>query len=124
CLAGRDVAARARLEQAFAGEPRVSVLGFTDSMSDLLAAADVLVHSTGGVTCLEALARGCPIVAYGAPPGHAPLLAKEMAALGLVTHARSTAELRAALAATARRPPVSLARGVDAASLVLAAPHR
>ena len=57
-----------RLETAFAGEPRVRVLGFTDSMSDLLAAADVLVHSTGGVTCLEALARDCPVVAYGAPP--------------------------------------------------------
>ena len=65
--------------RAFAGEPRVQVLGFTDSMSDLLAAADVLVHSTGGVTCLEALARDCPVVAYGAPPGHAPLLAREMA---------------------------------------------
>ena len=124
CLAGRDEATRMRLEHTFGDEPRVSVLGFTDGMSDLLAAADVLVHSTGGVTCLEALARGCPIVAYGAPPGHTPLLAREMAALGLVTHARSTADLRAALAATARRPTVSLARGVDAASLVLAAPHR
>src|SRR5439155_2528636 len=36
----------------------------------------------------------------------------------------STPALRAALAETARRPPVSLARGVDAASLVLAARPR
>ena len=86
-------ATRARLESPFAGEPRVRVLGFTGAMSDLLAAADVLVHSTGGVTCLEALARDCPVVAYGAPPGHAPLLAREMASLGLVVHARSAAEL-------------------------------
>jgi len=124
CLAGRDAATRARLEIAFGGEPRVTVLGFTDRMSDLLAAADVLVHSTGGVTCLEALARGCRIVAYGAPPGHAPLLAREMAALGLVAHARSTAELWAALVAAAGKPAVSLARGIDAASLVLAATPR
>jgi len=124
CLAGRDAATRARLEDAFGGEPRVTVLGFTDRMSDLLAAADVLVHSTGGVTCLEALARGCPIVAYGAPPGHAPLLAQEMAALGLVAHARSAAELRAALMPSARKPTRSLAEGVDAASLVLAAVPR
>jgi processive 1,2-diacylglycerol beta-glucosyltransferase len=124
CLAGRGEASRVRLEGAFAGEPRVTVLGFTDRMSDLLAAADVLVHSTGGVTCLEALACGCPIVAYGAPPGHAPQLAREMAALGLVAHARSTAELRAALSAAAARPPVLLASGSDAASLVLAAAPR
>jgi hypothetical protein len=109
-----------RLETAFAGDPRVTVLGFTDQMSDLLAAADVLVHSTGGVTCLESLARGCPIVAYGAPPGHTPLLAREMAALGLVTHARSTADLRAALATARRSPAVVATRDLDAASVVLA----
>jgi len=124
CLAGRHAATRARLVNAFGGERRVTVLGFTERMSDLLAAADVLVHSTGGVTCLEALARGCPIVAYGAPPGHAPLLAREMAALGLVAHARSAAELRAALIAVAGRPAVSLAPGIDGASLVLAAAPR
>ena len=80
CLAGRAEESRLRLERAYADEPRVTVLGFIDTMSDLLAAADVLVHSTGGVTCLEALARGCPIVAYGGPSGHTPLLAREMAA--------------------------------------------
>jgi len=124
CLAGRHAATRARLENAFADEPRVTVLGFTDRMSDLLAAADVLVHSTGGVTCLEALARGCPIVAYGAPPGHAPLLARDMATLRLLVYARSATELQAALVAAAGTPAVSLARDVDAASLVLAAVPR
>ena len=96
------------------------MLGFTDRMSDLLAAADVLVHSTGGVTSLEALARGCPVVAYGAPHGHSPLLAREMASLGLVSHARSTNELESALRAPTRlRRNIDLAVGVDAASLVL-----
>ena len=97
CLAGRDPAAKERLERAFAADPRVTVLGFTDRMCDLLAAADILVHSTGGVTCLEALVSGCPIIAFGAPPGHAPLLARNMAALGLLVHARSVGELRTAL---------------------------
>ncbi len=120
CLAGRDEETRARLLRAFAGEPRVRVLGFTDRMNDLLAAADVLVHSTGGVTSLEALARGCPVVAYGAPYGHSPLLAREMASLGLVSHAHSTNELESALRAPARsRPNIDLTVGVDAASLVL-----
>ena len=32
---------------------------------DLLAAADVLVHSSAGLTVLEAIIRGCPVVSYG-----------------------------------------------------------
>jgi UDP-N-acetylglucosamine:LPS N-acetylglucosamine transferase len=47
-LAGREAAVRRRLEREFADELRVRVLGFTDRMSDLLSAADALVHSTGG----------------------------------------------------------------------------
>jgi len=104
CLAGRNEATRLRLQEAFDGDPRVAVLGFTDRMSELLAAADVLVHSTGGVTCLEAMARGCPIVAYRPPPGHSPLLAREMSRLGLLVHARSPTELRAALVGGMRPP--------------------
>ena len=124
CLAGRDATTRANLEDVFAREPRVTVLGFTDAMSDLLAGADVLVHSTGGVTCLEALVRGCPIVAYGAPPGHAPLLAQQMSALGLVAYAQSEVELREALFAAPVRPKVFLEQRMGAASFVLAAKPR
>jgi UDP-N-acetylglucosamine:LPS N-acetylglucosamine transferase len=124
CLAGRDEASRARLEAAFASEPRVRVLGFTENMSDFLAAANILVHSTGGVTCLEALTCGCPIVAYGAPPGHAPLAARTMSALGLAAYVRSRVELRAALLAGTRKPRVFLAQHADAASLVLEAAPR
>ena len=58
--------------RAFADEPRVHVYGFTDKMPELLAAADVLVHSTGGVTCLEARAAGTPVVSYGLPVGPCP----------------------------------------------------
>lgn len=54
CLAGRDEQLAEKLGSAFAEESRVHVYGFTDKMPELLAAADVPVHSTGGVTCLEA----------------------------------------------------------------------
>ena len=120
-LAGRDEAKLARLQRAFGSNRRVVVLGFTNEMSDLLAAADVLVHSTGGVTCLEALARECPIVAYGAPPGHAPLLAKTMESLGLLRRAASRHELLTALrAALAAGISTTLdQRGPSAASLIL-----
>jgi hypothetical protein len=62
-------------------------------MADLLAAADVLVHSTGGVTCLEAMARGCPVVSYGLPVGHAKLNTRRMAEHEFLLLADTPAEL-------------------------------
>jgi processive 1,2-diacylglycerol beta-glucosyltransferase len=124
CLAGRDAETARRLRATFDSEPRVRVLAFTDHMSELLRAADVLVHSTGGVTCLEALTCGCPIVAYGAPPGHAPLSARVMDALGLASFVASRAELGNALLAAMQAPRIFLRERADAATLVLAAGPR
>ena len=94
CLAGRNEQLADRLNAEFAHEPRVQVLGFTDRMPEILAAADVLVHSTGGVTCLEARAAGTPVVSYGLPIGHARLNTRAMADLALVRLANDTDELR------------------------------
>lgn len=127
CLAAGNEPLRERLSSAFAEEARVRVLGFTDEMSELLAAADAVVHTTGGVTCLEALVRGCPIVAYGAPPGHAPQTARAMASLGLLETANSPTQLVAALRRALAQPAADrphLAPGPSAAGLVLAAEAR
>jgi processive 1,2-diacylglycerol beta-glucosyltransferase len=94
CLAGRNEDLAEELKGAFAEEPVVRVLGFTDKMPQLLAAADVLVHSTGGVTCLEAKAAGTPVVSYGLPVGHARLNTRAMATLDLLRLANNTDELR------------------------------
>lgn len=94
CLAGRNEQLRERLEDDFAGQERVHVYGFTHEMPRLLAAADVLVHSTGGVTCLEAKAAGTPVVSYGLPVGHARLNTRAMADLSLLRLANDTIELR------------------------------
>jgi processive 1,2-diacylglycerol beta-glucosyltransferase len=94
CLAGRNEDLEKDLKSAFADEPVVRVLGFTDKMPQLLAAADVLVHSTGGVTCLEAKAAGTPVVSYGLPVGHARLNTRAMATLDLLRLANNTDELR------------------------------
>jgi processive 1,2-diacylglycerol beta-glucosyltransferase len=94
CLAGRNEQLRERLNADFAGQERVHVYGFTDEMPRLLAAADVLVHSTGGVTCLEAKAAGTPVVSYGLPVGHARLNTRAMADLNLLRLANDTTELR------------------------------
>jgi hypothetical protein len=92
-VVGRNDHLERRLRGAFADEPRVHVYGFTDRMPELLAAADVLVHSTGGVTCLEARAMGTPVVSYGLPVGHARVNTRAMAALDLLRLANNSREL-------------------------------
>jgi processive 1,2-diacylglycerol beta-glucosyltransferase len=129
CLAGRNASEQERLSERFAALGHVRVLGFTDRMPDLLAAADVLVHSTGGVTCLEAMARGCPVVSYGLPVGHAKLNTRMMAAHEYLLLAEGAGQLRERVErGCAGRPArqLSSARGavVDAASAVLGAPMR
>jgi UDP-N-acetylglucosamine:LPS N-acetylglucosamine transferase len=142
CLAGHNDQLAIKLRRTFASEPRVHVYGFTDKMPELLAAADVLVHSTGGVTCLEAMAAGTPVVSYGLPVGHARVNTRAMAALDIVRLANDTKELREyvrasfaasgpALAAAALLPgdrqngaggePVSPARATAAAATLAAA---
>jgi UDP-N-acetylglucosamine:LPS N-acetylglucosamine transferase len=127
CLAGRNEPARRKLEAAFADEGRVRVLGFTSQMSELLAAADALVHSTGGVTCLEAMARGLPVVSYGLPVGHARVNTNAMAELDLLRLARSRRELvehvEASCLERTATEPAELA-GLRAADVVLQAPLR
>jgi UDP-N-acetylglucosamine:LPS N-acetylglucosamine transferase len=130
CLAGRNEQAEHKLREMFAGEPRVHVYGFTDKMPELLAAADVLVHSTGGVTCLEARAAGTPVVSYGLPVGHARLNTHAMASLDLLLLANDTDELRehveASFAAGAGEgaEPGPAEPDPAAAEVVLSAPRR
>lgn len=97
CLTGHNQPLYHDLKTLFEDTPNVRVLGFTHRMEMLLAATDVLVHTTGGVTCLEAMTVGCPIITFGPPAGHAPSLARAMARLGIAGYARSRDELRAAL---------------------------
>lgn len=122
-LAARNEQLRAALEARFAGDERVRVWGFTDRMHELLAAANVTIHSTGGMTSLEALSCGCPLIAYGSSVGHIRVHNRTMAALGLITLADTRAELDAALkwtlidAPAHRAPPAGAS--ADAAAAVV-----
>ncbi len=97
CLCGTNEQLRARLAGAFAASPAVRVWGFTERMSELLAAADVLVHSTAGLTVLEAQIRGTRVISYGWGRGHIRANNRAYERLGLAAVARSPDELRAAL---------------------------
>jgi UDP-N-acetylglucosamine:LPS N-acetylglucosamine transferase len=123
CLAGRSVAVREQLLTAYGDNPRVSVLGFSDEMPGLLNAADVIVHTTGGTTALEARVVGCPLINYGAGVAHVRAHAAALARRGLAEWAPTRPTLAGALRRALARPrpaPLSAAQLPDAASLVVA----
>ncbi|HEX5593012.1 MAG TPA: NAD-dependent epimerase/dehydratase family protein [Solirubrobacterales bacterium] len=97
CIAGRNEAMRERLEQRFGGNEQVRVLGFTEQMSDWMAAADAMIHATAGLTVLEAHIRGCPVVSYGFSAGHLRANNAAFERFGLAEVARSEHELESVL---------------------------
>jgi UDP-glucose 4-epimerase len=109
CIAGRNEDARKRLEARFANNERVRVLGFTDQMSDWMAAADAMVHATAGLTVLEAHIRGCPVISYGFSAGHLRANNAAFERFGIAEVARSDHELETTLRHVAgeRRSPDS-----------------
>jgi UDP-N-acetylglucosamine:LPS N-acetylglucosamine transferase len=124
CLTGRNDELRTELVARFAAEPRVRVEGFTEQMADWLAAADVLVHSTGGLTVLEALLRGCPVVSYGWGRGHIRKHEEAFRRFGLADVVETRSELRPAIERALGRGRAGVAgfEGLQsAASFVLAA---
>ena len=105
CLCGRNDELREELASHFSGEPRIVVRGFTDRMPDWFAAADVLIHSTAGLTVLEALMRGCGVVSYGWGLGHVRVNNEAFTRYGLAEVAGSRQELPGSLQrALAARP--------------------
>ena len=92
-VCGENEGATRRLSSHYSSHSRVRVLAYTHAMADLLGAANVLVHSTGGMTCLEAAAQGCPVIAYGFAHGHVRHNTRAMVHHGLIRHARDSHEL-------------------------------
>ncbi|MHB8467501.1 MAG: MGDG synthase family glycosyltransferase [Acidimicrobiales bacterium] len=82
-VCGRNERLKRRLERRGIG----LVLGWTDQMPLLMAAADVLVENAGGLTCMEAFAAGLPVVSYRPIAGHGRGNAKDMEAAGVAAFA-------------------------------------
>jgi UDP-N-acetylglucosamine:LPS N-acetylglucosamine transferase len=123
CLCGRNELLQSRLERRFADEPRVRIEGFTERMPDWLAAGDALVHSTAGLTVLEAHMRGCPTISYGWGRGHIRANNEAFERFGIAEVAASRRELAGALAralGSRHAPDLSFAALPTAASAVLA----
>ena len=76
-------------------------------MSDWMAAADAMVHSTAGLTVLEAHIRGCPVVSYGFSAGHLRANNAAFERFGLAEVARSEHELESLAAPPDPRAPLA-----------------
>jgi len=123
CIAGRNELAQRKLEGRFGDNPRVRVLGFTDQMSDWMAAADAMIHATAGLTVLEAHIRGCPVISYGFSAGHLRANNAAFERFGIAEVARSDHELESTLrhvTAERRSPDSSFASLPSIASRALA----
>jgi UDP-N-acetylglucosamine:LPS N-acetylglucosamine transferase len=123
CLCGRNEDLYARLTQRYGAEQRVRLVGFTEQMSEWLAAANALVHSTGGLTVFEAHVRGCPTISYGWGRGHIRVNNEAYRRYGIAEVVGGRRELSRALRValtSAHRPGPALGTLPSAASLVLA----
>ena len=117
-VCGHDEGLRRRLEERGWGR----VLGWTDRMPELVAAADVVVENAGGLTSLEAFATGVPIVSYRPIPGHGRDNIASMRRAGVTTVPGSAEELVAAVARLARPGPERSAQLAAAAAMFSADP--
>lgn len=104
CLCGSNAGLHSRLQDRFAGYPRVLAEGFTTRMCEWLAAADVLVHSTAGLTMLEAELCGTWAVSFGWGVGHIRVNNDAYRRFGLAGVATTPGALVAALAQALAAP--------------------
>jgi UDP-glucose 4-epimerase len=126
-LCGRNDKLRERIARRFGEEPRLRLMGFTDRMSDVLTASDALVHSSGGLTILEAIIRGCPVISYGFSYGHVRATETALRRFDLAQVARSRSEIGPALAKALESrpdPDPTFARQPSTASLIFADERR
>ena len=91
----------AELQQKLSDDPppRSIILGFVDNMPDLIDACDLAVQNAGGLTSLEALRRGCPLLITDAIPGHGVANGQLMDRVGVARYVRDPADLPQAVAA-------------------------
>ena len=88
-LCGRNEA----LLEALSGVEGVRAVGWTDDVRTLYAASDVVIHNAGGLSSLEAMAAGVPVIGHACLPGHGDRNARTMAEAGVAGYAADEDEL-------------------------------
>lgn len=107
-VAGRNARLEAKLRAAARQRPRLHVFGYTDQIPALMAAADLVITSSGD-TCSEARVVGRPLLLLDVVQGHGRDNLQHELELGNagVTSARPAEVVRSALAALDRAKPPS-----------------
>jgi UDP-N-acetylglucosamine:LPS N-acetylglucosamine transferase len=121
-VCGRNAALRDRLARRGLGVP----LGWVEDMPSLVRASDVVVQNAGGLSSLEALVAGVPVITYRCLPGHGLTNARALDESGLAPWVRAPSDLSDALAAAVVRhrgpehPVRGLVAAADPAAVVMA----
>lgn len=102
-VTGTNVKLKARLEERFESEEKVRILGWREDMPVFMAAADCLIQNAGGMTCIEAIEVGLPIIIFNPVLGHGELNAQVMELMGDARWVRTAEELGVLLRSAARR---------------------
>lgn len=98
-VCGRDERLRRHIETLALSHPSPSlVIGWTDEMPALMAACDALVENAGGLTSLEAMRAGLPVVSFDPIAGHGKENTAAMNQVGVARLAGDPAALVEALA--------------------------
>ena len=106
-VCGENRAAAGRLEaRARASRMPARVFGFVDNMPELMGASDLVVAKAGGLTVMETLSEGLPLILYHAIPGQERFNAQYVVHSGAALWAGSPAEAAAAVGRYADNPEV------------------
>jgi processive 1,2-diacylglycerol beta-glucosyltransferase len=81
-VTGNNVGLKTTLEEEFKSREDVWVLDWREDMPILMAASDCLLQNAGGMTCLEAIEMGLPLVIFSPLRGHGELNARIMEQAG------------------------------------------
>ncbi len=103
-LCGRDERLRERLRRRGLPASRLVALGWTDRVPLVVAAADVVLTTAGGMIASEALAAGRPVLFAAPVPGHGRAGARMTAEAGLGVVCPRPADVTAVLHGFRARP--------------------
>jgi UDP-N-acetylglucosamine:LPS N-acetylglucosamine transferase len=92
-VCGRNDALRKRLSC----DRRIITLGWVDDMATLIRACDLVVQNAGGLTSLESLTSGVPVLTYRCLPGHGETNAAALQQAGWADWVQRRQDLDAAL---------------------------
>ncbi|HWQ61405.1 MAG TPA: glycosyltransferase [Negativicutes bacterium] len=104
-VAGGNETLRQRIKAVAAYSPHnIEVLGFTDSIHELMTVATLLITKPGALTCSEALATVTPLLLFGSLPGQEEENAAYLAREGAAVRADGAGQLGRVVAEMLSRP--------------------